>query len=141
MLIKGDLAEPEKPELNRTLKLFVCLLFRVQKNLVDDAPKSCVWAWWAQSVYWNCTGNVFLIKFKWNKIWMHKMNRPEQNYVIGLMRRWKKTTTMFGSVMMRPISILLVMSIQRTVFSRELNHCKKFCSNLRTAQRSQLVVQ
>ena len=39
MSIKGDLAEPEEPELNRTLKLFVCLLLRVQKSLVDDAPK------------------------------------------------------------------------------------------------------
>ena len=42
MLKNGDLAELEELELNRTSKLFVCLLFRVQNNLADNAPKSWV---------------------------------------------------------------------------------------------------
>ena len=32
MSIKWDLVKPEEPELNRTLKLFICLLLRVQKK-------------------------------------------------------------------------------------------------------------
>lgn len=42
ILISGVLTEPEKPELNTTLKLVVCLLFRVPKSLVDYARKNWV---------------------------------------------------------------------------------------------------
>ena len=42
ILISRVLTEPEKPELNTTLNLFVCLLFRVQKSLVDYALNNWV---------------------------------------------------------------------------------------------------